>query len=162
MPSTGVADPTNRYRCSRWSPTCAGCMPFRQFDGPGRTGRQRPLNHHLRDGQGGSLEDHRCRATRTWRLPTGPAAGSPRNSPGVTDDRSWESKEATRRGNRPVVDIRKHRIPGQPLVLTAREPLHAGPCDHGPCTLANLLAVERLDDPRCCVGHHPEAVRSTT
>lgn len=34
---------------------------------------------------------------------------------------------------------------------------HPGFCDHGPCLMADLVAVERLDDPRCCAGHHPEA-----
>ncbi|WP_098893479.1 hypothetical protein [Streptomyces sp. or3] len=34
---------------------------------------------------------------------------------------------------------------------------HTGFCDHGPCTITDLIAVERLDDPRCCAGHHPEA-----
>lgn len=34
---------------------------------------------------------------------------------------------------------------------------HAGFCDHGPCVMADLVAIERLEDPRCCAGHHPEA-----
>ncbi|MFC8256941.1 hypothetical protein ACFUNF_04635 [Streptomyces sp. NPDC057291] len=59
------------------------------------------------------------------------------------------------------MDFRRHRAPGVPLVLAALVPSHAGPCDHGLCALADLLAVERLDDPRCVAGHHPEAVRTT-
>ncbi|MFF7366049.1 hypothetical protein [Streptomyces sp. NPDC008125] len=34
---------------------------------------------------------------------------------------------------------------------------HGGPCDHGACREADFLAVARVDDPRCCAGHHPEA-----
>lgn len=63
---------------------------------------------------------------------------------------------------RSVVDFRKHRAPAKPLVLAALVASHAGPCDHGPCALTDLLAVERLDDPRCCASHHPEALRTTT